>query len=246
MCTSENALLYGHGVDADGYTAFSYGTMVQMLVGGPRVGESQDVIDPPSELMLPLMRPQLDQVYCDALYDVLSNLGDESPDLPGAIRWLEVGWSNSRSVSLQAHVLAFRAGFDVLFGGADTRQIRERLSALLDPADAARSPREWDDHRGRHYGPFDLSDLEWWFQSFALLRNRIAHGGEIPEGDWDFEDGKPHVWHAERNLRRAIKQVVANDGHEDVLLDPFERVLRRYASEIVNDDGLGGARGASE
>jgi hypothetical protein len=80
--------------------------MVQMFVGGARVGESQDKIDPPSELMLPIFRPQLDEVYCAAAYDVLANLTDDSPDLPGAIRWLEVGWSNSRSVSQQAHVLA--------------------------------------------------------------------------------------------------------------------------------------------
>lgn|GEM_PF-1541300 len=236
MCTSENALLFGHGVDPEGYTAFSYGTMVQMFVGGARVGESQDMIDPPSELMLPIFRPQLDEVYCAAAYDVLANLADDSPDLPGAIRWLEVGWSNSRSVSQQAHVLAFRAGFDVLFGGADTREIRGKLSELLDPETAVRTPREWDDHHGRHYGPFELTDLEWWFQSFALLRNRIAHGGEVPEADWNFDDGVPHVWHAERNLRRAIKQTVANAGHEDVLLDPFERIARRFALEMIDDD----------
>jgi hypothetical protein len=33
MCTTENALLFGHGVDSDGYTGFSYGTMVEMFVG---------------------------------------------------------------------------------------------------------------------------------------------------------------------------------------------------------------------
>jgi hypothetical protein len=46
ICTTENALLFGHGVDPDGYTAYSYGSMVQTLVGGPRVGELVDVIDP--------------------------------------------------------------------------------------------------------------------------------------------------------------------------------------------------------
>ena len=106
---------------------------------------------------------------------------------------------------------------------------------MLDPADAARSPHEWDDHRGRHYGPFELTDVEWWFQAFALLRNRIAHGGEIPAADWDFDDGKPHVWHAERNLRRAIKQIVANAGNDDVFLDPFDRIARRFAEELTQE-----------
>ena len=32
--TVENARLIGHGVDDEGYTAFEYGVMVRMLVGG--------------------------------------------------------------------------------------------------------------------------------------------------------------------------------------------------------------------
>jgi hypothetical protein len=235
ICTSENAYLAGHGVDDDGYTGYARGTISQMLVGGAKVGESVDVIDPPAELMLPLFRPQIDDVYVVALYDVLANLDEQSPDLPGAIRWLEVGWVNSRTVTAHTHVMALRAGFDVLFGGSSTTDIRTRLSALLDEAGAPRRPHEWDDHNGRHYGPFDLTDLEWWFQSFALLRNAIAHGGVIANEAWDFE-GVPHIWHAERNLRRAIKKIVADAGHEDVLLDPFERITRRFASEMIEED----------
>lgn len=104
-----------------------------------------------------------------------------------------------------------------------------------------RTAREWDDHHGNHRGPFELTDLEWWFQSFALLRNKIAHGGQLaPAGqlepeEYDFDDGVPHVWHAERNLRRAIKKTVADAGHEDVLLDPFERITRKYARLIAED-----------
>ncbi len=235
ICTVENARLHGHGVDADGYTAFEYGVMVRNLVGGYQVGRDTEKIEPPQELQLPLLRPQFDDVYASALYDVLSNLTDESPDLPGAIRWLEVGWSNSLSVPLEARILAFRAGFDVLFGGAETKDIRTKLSALLDAPDAARTPREWDDRHGRHLGPFDLTDLEWWFQSFAVLRNKVAHGGQLAPEEYDFDDGVPHIWHAELNLRRAIKKTVADAGHEDVLLDPFDRVIRKYADLMIED-----------
>ena len=131
-------------------------------------------------------------------------------------------------MKLDARILALRAGFDVLFGGAETRELRERFSALLDPPDAPRTAREWDDHHGNHRAPFDLTDLEWWFQSFALLRNKIAHGGQLESEEYDFDDGTPYVWHAERNLRRAIKQTVADAGHEDVLLDAFDRVVRQH------------------
>lgn len=154
-----------------------------------------------------------------------------------AIRWLEVGWANSRTVGAHAHVMALRAGFDVLFGGSRTNEIRDALSALLDDAGAERTPREWDDHNGRRSGPFDLTDLEWWFQSFALLRNAIVHGGVVADDAWDFH-GVPHIWHAERNLRRAIKKIVGDAGHEDVLLDPFERIARRFAAEMIVEDEI--------
>ncbi|MDQ5819903.1 MAG: hypothetical protein M3540_00485 [Actinomycetota bacterium] len=146
ICTTENLQLFGHGVDADGYTAYSTGVMVTTLVGGPRVGESEDVIEPPNEMKLPLMRPQMDEVYAAALYDVLADLDEDGPDLPGAIRWLEVSWISARAVRVEARVLALRAGFDLLFGGATTSTIRERLSELLDEENAPRTRRQWTGH----------------------------------------------------------------------------------------------------
>jgi hypothetical protein len=166
ICTTENLQLFGHGVDADGYTAYSTGVMAATLVGGARVGENEDVIEPPNEMRLPLMRPQMDGVYASALYQVLTDLDDDGPDLPGAIRWLEVSWINARAVGVEARVLALRAGFDVLFGGAATREVRGGLSELLDEADAPRTRRRWIDHGNEREG--HLTDLEWWFQSFAL------------------------------------------------------------------------------
>jgi hypothetical protein len=226
ICTTENTLLFGHGFDADLYTAYATGTMVVNRHLGLRVGETSDVVQPPVDMQLPVLRPQFDSVYAEALHDVLANPGEDDPDLPGAIRWLELAWTNTASIDQPARILALRAGFDVLFGGAATRQIRTALSVLLDEPTAARTHHEWQD-RGQHREA-DLTDLEWWFQSFALLRNKVAHGGDIPATDLDFDDGVPHVWHGEWQLRRAIKQTVANAGHQDVLLDPFERVIRQY------------------
>jgi hypothetical protein len=239
--TVENARLIGHGIDGDGYTAFEYGVMVRMLVGGYRVGEDAEVISPPQELQLPANRPRLDDVYASALYDVLSNLAEDSPDLPGAIRFLEVAWANSRSVRPEARILVLRAGFDVLFGGAQTTVMRSALSDLLDPDGTPRMPRDWTDHHGRPQQA-ELSDLEWWFTAFATLRNKIAHGGVIVAAEYEFE-GVHHVFHAELNLRRAIKKTVADAGHEDVLLGPVERIARRYEGhpleELLEDDEPG-------
>lgn len=232
-CTVENARVHGHGVDDEGYTAFSYGVMVQKLVGGYRVGRDTDKIEPPHELSLPIMRGrvQLDAIYANAVYAVLADLDEHSPDIPGAIRFLEVAWVNSLSVKVEARILALRAGFDVLFGGADTKKIRNRLSRLLDAADAARTHRTWVEHGNEREG--NLTELQWWFQSFALLRNKIAHGGELDAAAYDFDDGVNHLWHAELNLRRAIKKLVANAGHEAVLLSPMERITQRFAAELA-------------
>jgi hypothetical protein len=234
MATTENALLFGHRFDAELYTGFETGTMVVMRHLGPRIGETVDAIPPPADMHLPAFRPQFDEAYAQALSEVLPNLGEDDPDLPGAIRWLELAWTNSASIDTAGRILALRAGFDVLFGGASTRRIRRRLSALLDEENAARTHREWDD-RERHLEE-DLTDLEWWFQSFALLRNKIAHGGEISDADYLFDDGIPHHWHAEWQLRRAIKQVVANAGHPEVLLDIFDRAFE--AAQLLLEEAI--------
>src|SRR5581483_5646060 len=185
MCTTENALLFGHRFDDELYTGFETGTMVVMRHLGPKIGEAESVIPPPADMHLPVMRPPSDPVYAQALYQVLAALGEDDPDLPGAIRCLGLAWTNSASIDTAGRILALRAGFDVLFGGANTREIRGKLSELLDEQNALRTHRAWDDH-ARHVEA-DLTALEWWFQSFALLRNKIAHGGEIPDADYLFD-----------------------------------------------------------
>jgi hypothetical protein len=223
MATTENALLFGHRFGHELFTGFETGTMVVMRHLGPKIGETEEVIPPPADLHLPTFRPQLDHVYAQALYEVISRLDEDGPDLPGAIRWLELAWTNSASIDTAGRILALRAGFDVLFGGARTLEMRGKFSELVDERGVARTHREWDDHGRRLQA--DLTDLEWWFQSFALLRNKIAHGGEIPDAAYLFDDGIPHHWHGEWQLRRAIKRFVANAGYPNVLLDAYDRAM---------------------
>jgi hypothetical protein len=109
-----------------------------------------------------------------------------------------------------------RSGFDaILGGGSNTKAHRKRLSELLDHPEAERIPRTWSEH-GRTESA-ELTDLEFWFQLFAVLRNKIAHGdvGEL-DANWKFEDHH-HVRYAEEVLRRAIKRVVVNVVDEPLL-----------------------------
>ena len=182
--------------------------MAPTVHGGAKIGETKDVIEPPNDLKLPIMRRDFDGVLTNALHDTLTNLGDDEADLPAAIRWFEIAWANSAIVDAPTRVMALRAAFDSVFESAfetaSTQTVRDRLCALLDPAGTAKTHRRWTDHRGRSQEA-DLSDLGWWFQSFALLRNKVAHGGALTGADLEFEDGVQHVWHAEWTLRRVFK-----------------------------------------
>lgn len=226
MCTTENALLYSHRYGADLHTSYETGTMVTTRHFGPVIGVTVEVIEPPSDLKLPLMRPDLDEVFAESLHDVLRNLAADGPDLPGAISWFELAWANSAIIDVRTRVIALRAGFDALFGSAWTETVRDQLCDLLDPERAPKVHREWNDHRGRHHQE-ELSDLGWWFQMFSLLRNKIAHGGRLSDRDYVFQE-VPHVWHGEWHLRRAIKQIVADHGHPDVLLEDYQRIARMF------------------
>jgi hypothetical protein len=225
-CTTENALLYSHRFEPDLYIGYETGTMAITQHFGPKIGEQRELIAAPSDLKLPIMAFDLDDVYANALYEVLTNLADDDPDLPAAVRWFEIAWTNSAVVDAETRVVALRAAFDLLFGGnAQTETVRDRLSDFLDPA-GTKTSREWTDHHGRTRTA-ELTDLGWWFQNFALLRNKIAHGGDLISEDFVFESA-PHIWHAEWTLRRVFKKMLAERGHEDVPLDDYERITKKF------------------
>jgi hypothetical protein len=241
MCTPENALLRRHGFKADLHIGHEIGVMVVAVELGPVLGDV-GVIKPPIEMHVPALPNRFDAFYAQALYDVLANVNDESPDLAGAINWLVVAWTNAELLDMPGRLLALRAGYDVLFGGSETKLIRGRLSKLLDEPGAARTLRTRRDHEKDRQDT--LTDLEWWFQSFALLRNKLAHGGPGPPRELCFEDGVLHLWHAEFRLRQAIKRTVANVGHPDVLLDDFGRAGRR-TQEMLDAARSGAADGGT-
>jgi hypothetical protein len=104
-------------------------------------------------------------------------------------------------VSEDARVIVLRAGFEALLGGgANTSRNRELLSELLDEPDAKRTRRMWP----RLKAPVELTELEWWFQNYGLLRNKVAPRDVVEDEDWLFEDGRRHLHMADDTLRCAI------------------------------------------
>jgi hypothetical protein len=228
IVTAENAAVYGHPLGEEGYV-ITVGALVRQLQAHyAEPGRRLPRIEPPRELFTP-WQYHLDTEYAAALYELIAADGRRGRQLDQAIEWLGLAWANTAVVNEDARLLVLRSGFEALLGGdASTKRNRELLSKLLDEPDAQRTPRTW---REQEKGPYELTDLEWWFQDYALLRNKIAHGDELADEDSVFEEGTRHLHRADEVLRRAIKRVVVNARDEPLL----ERSVgeRRMAKALV-------------
>jgi hypothetical protein len=184
-----------------------------------------------------------DAEYAGALHDALSEDTDEARRLALAIDWLNIAWSNNEDVSARTRALAYRSALEALLGGeASTKKQREALSALLDDPGAPKRLRRWTEHNGKDREA-QLTDLEWWFQSFSLLRNRISHGDVIgTEGDdWTFDDDEHHLRHADAVLRRTIKRTIIRGGADPLLEEtPHKRTMIRAVEELFSEEAEGG------
>jgi hypothetical protein len=129
-------------------------------------------------------------------------------------------------MNMDVRVFAIRAGFEVLLDSDKTFVVRDRLSTLLDDTAAPRTRREWTSREGNPQTAA-LTDLAWWFQQFAFLRNAIAHGGDIDPDRYTW-DGVSHLLHAETRLREVVREIVTRNGNEDLRLTPRQRAVERY------------------
>ena len=77
----------------------------------------------------------------------------------------------------------------------------------------------------------DLTELQWWFVCFTLLRNAIGHGKGVDD-DRHQHDGH---WQTDLGLHRlheAIKAtVISRVGQSELTLDPLERMWYRALRE---------------
>jgi hypothetical protein len=226
--TSDNALVYGHRIDADGYVAAEYGAMIRTLSGGYNVladrGKPPMRIRPPADLWTPLMRPHLDGELADAVHRVITANTDEGRRVHRAIGWLDLAWRNAASITLDMRIPAIRSGFEGLFGIGKTRELRRVLSQLLDTPDAPRAKRKWREQDRELEDK--LTELEWWFVCFTLLRNAIAHGDALEPTNYDYGE-HTHLDIGEYRLRQAIKATVIASGYSELELDPNARALYR-------------------
>lgn len=235
MVTSDNTLVYGHPLHNENWVADQYGVMATRLAGGMRLGEANVHFEPPGELVIPAIEKPFDDVYATAIYEEIAKASPMSRRIARALDWLSIAWRNTSAVEIGTRVVALRAGFEVLLGAGDkTQAIRTSLDNLLNPADAARIERTWIEYE-KTKGPFSLTDIEWWFQCFSLLRNAIMHGDEIPTAMWEHETHN-HIWIGEEYLRKAIKETLIRAGHPEDLRDvPSQRALKRKIAQMISE-----------
>ncbi len=239
MATSDNAIGYGHPIGEDGYIAVEYGLMATTLVGGLNVHRTEQRIAAPVELHVPLLGRSLDGYYANAVYLVLATGTLQARRVGRAIDWLDLAWRNTVSLNLDLRIVALRTAFEVLFDATATPALRGALSHLVDPPRVERRRRVWRTLSGEERVA-SLSDLEWWFTRFAHLRNAIAHGDELKEADYAFENGQNHLWLADARLREALAEVVARAGYPDVRLEPGLRTIRNALRNSGLDPDTGG------
>ena len=223
--TAENASIFGHPLTGDRSYAIRTGVMVSVLqFHFSEPGRRLPPIPAPNDLPRPLFSSGFDCEYATALHETLAADDVASRRLALCIDWLNVSWNNSEAITAQVRVLVVRSAFEALLGGdSSTKENRELLSKLLDNRDAKKTMRSWTE-RSRKQNQL-ITDLEWWFQSFAILRNRIAHGEIAEDQEWKHE-GQHHLHRADDILRRAIKRSVAKASGNPLLeSSPPERAM---------------------
>jgi hypothetical protein len=236
--TSDNGLAWGHEIGDDGYVAAEYGLMIPTLSGGYNaLNPASMSFRTPMELRLPFGAKDLDEDYASALHRKITDDTDEGRRLSRTLDWLDIAWRNTESMNQDVRIFALRAGYEVLFDDDETFRVRDKLSELLDPSEEPRIPRTWTSRTGS-LKIAELTDLGWWFQQFAFLRNALAHGHVIEEARY-VHDGVSHVLLAALRLRQAIREVVTQDGNEELRHPPSLRAAFRRLDEL-NSDGLGG------
>jgi hypothetical protein len=233
--TSDHALFYVHQLNGSGHVVVQYGRMVEVSEMGLQIGDEASVVRAPVEVHGTFSAPDLDELYADATYQELKATTPQNRRLARSIDWLDVAWRNTPSITDETRILALYSGFETLLYddaapdqtasavGAKLARLLER-SALKMRRSVPKRPKPGQPSECR---VAELTDLEWWFVFFAFLRNDLTHGNAVEERQNEWND-QSHLFLGETRLRQAIKHTVAEKGHAEVLLSPFERISRSY------------------
>jgi hypothetical protein len=235
--TTENALLYGHPVDGHRSYVVETGSLVRGLsLRSAKEGEALPKVAAPTDLHTPLMA-SFDVEAAEATLGILGGNDVVSRRLDRALDWYELCFSNSVSVSQDARIVALRCAFEVLLGvGDETKKVVRATEALL--RDETTEPLTYEPRWAKGQVPGTIDGL--WMSRFSELRNKIAHGDEVPAELWQFE-GFDQISLGHDRLLDAVKSFISNAVGDPLLRMPLgERgLLRAYIQarrDIQSDD----------
>lgn len=227
--TSENTLLYGHGLESSTSYVIGVGEIVHTTTAyyAPE-GEPLPKVTPPPELPTPLFA-SFDQELAQATHAVLDPACETGRRLDRCLDWCQLALSNAEAVSRDVRVGAVRSALEALTGKTNTTKLVRAIGRLLDGDTTPR--RTHTSHFWR--GPVQLSPVEWWLVHLTELRNAIVHGNPITDDMW-LHEGQHHLAIAHDTLIRCLKATVATEAEDSALRKSLrDRGIERATGEAL-------------
>ncbi len=239
VITTDTAELFVWPVDVEeGYVTVTSGLMVRTHGGGYTISDPELVIRPPLDLHSGSVgRPDeqlLSAVYTMVLGSVTSPGANITADrLRVAIGWLLKAWRNTATVHFAERVVFLKTAFEAITATNKTYVSAERLRALFESltdvgesdheqllwSPAETENRTWTWTEGGKQKTDQVTELEYWFNSFGAARNKIIHDGIVPSMAYA-EPGSSYEGHyvftAEYLLRAVIKVSMGPLGYPDL------------------------------
>ncbi len=201
--TSENAHLVVVALGAEFIHSQTGSRITRKMTLLRKPGEPYRV-EPPEALYFPDSAKDLDGDLASGLYRAVTRGDAVGRRVDNAVAWLDFIGANGTSVVPSVRIMALRSAFEALFGETRTSQLRSAIGSLLSPG-ASTAMRSWREHDRTHMA--ELSDQEWWFQRFSLLRKGLTHGVDLKESAWTHA-GLSHTEIGQEVLVEAIAAIV--------------------------------------
>jgi hypothetical protein len=245
--TSENALLFGHPIDAPGNSyALSTGIWARVMsLHHADDDEPLPKIPAPLELPRPTLGARFDDETADAVMQVLARGDQNSRRLQRALDWYRVMYANADSIANDVRVGATRSALEVLTGAGDqTKKVLRAVGRLLDHTKdpSARQLRTTPFYKQ----PVEMTEPEWWFARLSELRNAITHGDEVPHDLWIHQGHHILNW-AHDILMDCLRATLAAAVDDSLLLlaprdRTFPRIEQRVIDRLKEQEAAGGDR----
>lgn len=240
VITTDNAELFVWPVDVEGgYVTVTSGLMVRTLGGGFKISDEELVIRPPLDLHAGSAGRANEELIAAVYSMVLGSLTAPGANVTAdrlrvAIGWFLKAWRNTATVHFAERIVFLKTAFEALTATNKTHISAEKIRALFEsltdvgdsdherllwsPAETETKVWTWTTDGGQRKTD-QVTELEYWFNSFGAARNKIIHEGVVPSMQ-HVEPGSNYDGHfvftAEYLLRAVIKVSMGPLGYPNL------------------------------